>query len=86
MPNKHFSPSEQRLYDLLPANGRALTTTELTRRFYGRRQAPENAHGVVTQLTRILERKTKRRPMRVERTTRRGPHPIEVRLSRRGKK
>jgi hypothetical protein len=75
-----MSPSEARFMKLL--GKRPKTTTELIVKFYDHKPPPEHAQVIISGLARSLERKTANQRVRVRRSERRGPHPIEVWLER----
>jgi hypothetical protein len=81
---RKLSPGEQRLLDLLVREEGKISTNTLTRLFYDGRERPYNARQTVVGLVRSLCDKTLVDPsMRVRRTKRGGPHPIQVWVERR---
>jgi len=82
MPSK-LSPSEARLYKLLPANGTRVTTEELASRYWSGKVKPFNARIVVSNLVRALVRKTGRHDARVRKTKPTGPRSTMVWLEKR---
>jgi hypothetical protein len=74
-----FSPSEQKIYDILKgAKGKQLSTADLARRYYAKREMPEHGRVIITGIVRALVKKTARQPIKVKRTARSGPNPIMV--------
>lgn len=71
-----LSPSEQRLLALLRAA--PTTTEELARLYFMRRAKPFNHRQIISNLARMLERKTLRSRPKVRRSKRTGPKPIDV--------
>jgi hypothetical protein len=81
----NFSPSEERLLRLLPRSGRRVTTKDLVERFYKGRVVPENSQIVISGIVRKLATKTQRGGrVRVRRSERAGPHPMQVWIEHRG--
>jgi len=75
-----YSPMEEQIFQLLPTNGKAITTSELAQKFYGTAQLPFGGQNVVTGCLRSLAEKVKRNkePFRIARSQRSGPIPTEV--------
>ena len=75
-----YSPMEQRLFQLLPTNGRTMKTSELAQKFYGTTKLPFGGQNVVTGCLRSLAAKVKhnREPFLIMRSARTGPTPTEV--------
>jgi len=69
-----LSPSEQKLLDLLPNDGRKIDTQLLLKEYYkGQKDIPFHARGIIVGLVRSLTLKGL-----IKRGERRGPRPIEV--------
>jgi hypothetical protein len=79
-----YSPSERRLFDVLPKNGEPLSSTEIIEKVYGRKKRPYNARQVVVgTLVRLQDKlKVNHEDFRIKRSERRGPHPIEFRIEK----
>jgi hypothetical protein len=77
-----LSPGEQRALAILPPNGGRVSTAKVAARYYKALHPTTNQRIVVTGLLRSLERKTARATVRVKRSHRAGPHPIEVWIER----
>ncbi len=75
-----YSSSEERIFALLPLNGKSIDTSELTRRFYRGKRIPMNGRVIVTGTLRKLIEKARanKEPFKIVRTPRAGPRPIEV--------
>lgn len=76
-----YSPSERLAFRAVPKNGKAISTIEVAEAIYGKNkeeQEPWNkrqiAFGVMVSLGKKM--RANREPFRLERTKRRGPHPI----------
>jgi hypothetical protein len=81
--NKDFSPGEERLLELLLEEEGKVNTNYLARIFYEGREKPFNARQTVVGLIRTLCEKTRENSIRVRKTKRGGPHPIQVWIERR---
>lgn len=81
--SNNLSPGEQKLLAILDKQREPIATTELVPLFYAGEDEPEHAQKVISGLARSLEYKTRREPVKVKRSRRRGPHPVEVWLERR---
>jgi len=75
-----FSSLEQRLLDLLPADGSRVDTNTLVQRYYAN-VAPEplNARTIVVGRLKGIAAKAERAglPFRIRRSERAGPHPLQ---------
>jgi hypothetical protein len=69
-----LSPNEKKLLELVPKNGRKVTTADLVAKFYGRR-VPINGRIIVMNLIRSIKKKA---IVKLSTSERAGPHPIEV--------
>ena len=75
-----YSPSEQRLFALLPKSGRqSRDSAQLAAAFYKGRKPPQHARTTVVGAMRSLARKMakNKEPLRVQIGKRQGPHPID---------
>jgi hypothetical protein len=76
----NYSPSEKRLLDLIPRDGKRITTEELTKKRYAGESVPFNARmivlGALTNLIRKVE--YNREDFKIVKGIRKGPAPIEV--------
>jgi len=72
-----LSPNEQRIFDMVPNGGKKITTAALAKKFYDG-VVPYNGQVIVSGIARALEKKTVGHPVRVKRSKRTGPHPINV--------
>lgn len=74
-----YSPTEKRLLELLPANGRRVSTRQLADQLYKDTVQPWHAGIIVGTGMRSLIRKVthNREPFRIKKTPRDGPNPIE---------
>lgn len=81
--NRNLSPGEMRLLRLLPTNGKKVTTDKLVERFYRDKEMPEYGRLVIGGLIRSLVKKTQMASLKVRKTDRRGPRPIEVWIEQR---
>ena len=80
-----LSEGEKRLLKLLPPSGKRITTGELAKKFYAKRDEPFNARLVVVGMVRTLQRKIGTlpdAPIYVHTTERSGPVQMEVWRSR----
>jgi hypothetical protein len=79
MARRSLSPSEQRMLDILRRQRGPIKTTELVPLFFKGRDQPGYAQHIVMGVVRRLCELTKgNREVRVKRTARRGPRPVEV--------
>lgn len=75
----HFSPSEIKIISILKsARGKHMTTEDIAKKFYANRDKPEYGRVIVSGIVRALVAKTAKQPVKVKRTKRQGPRPIEV--------
>lgn len=76
-----YSATERRVFDALPKGKSAMTTSALLDKIHGGR--PEgHARNILNSVIRSLIRKMNRNeePFRIEKSKRRGPHPITIRV------
>ncbi len=76
-----LSPGEQRLVALLPSSGKHITTRELAKMYYAKREAPFNSRLVIVAMVRNLQRKIETihaSPLYVNSSERAGPYPMQV--------
>ena len=80
-----YSEAEQKLLDLIPTNGRKITTEELTNKRYTEEEMPFNGQAIVRATLAQLMRKVdaNRESFRIRKGKRRGPMPSEVWAERR---
>ena len=80
-----YSPTEQRVFDVLAAAGAPLTSEQLIPKVYRGTDRPYHAKIVVNAAARDLARKmtANREPYKIKRTKRKGARLIETALVRR---
>lgn len=73
-----YSEGEKRLFALLGKE--PLTSTIIAKKYYGRGEVPYHSRKIIIGLISSLQRKTKvnRETVRVAKSERKGPYPIEV--------
>ena len=73
-----FSRREQRLYDLLPADGSRITSSDLVAAYYGD-QIPLHGRATVIAMMRSILAKIEFADLepKVQKTKRSGPHPVQ---------
>jgi hypothetical protein len=80
-----YSEAEQKLLDLIPTNGRMITTEQLAEKRYKGEEVPFNSRAIVlatlSQLIRKVDRN--RENFLIRKGKRRGPMPSEVWVERR---
>jgi hypothetical protein len=80
-----YSDSEQKLLDLIPTDGRPITTEQLADKRYSKEEVPFNSRAIVlatlTQLMRKVDRNEEN--FRIRKGRRRGPMPSEVWVEKR---
>jgi hypothetical protein len=80
-----YSEAEQKLLDLIPTNGKMITTEELAAKRYSREEVPFNSRAIVlatlTQLIRKVD--ANRENFKIRKGKRRGPMPSEIWVERR---
>jgi hypothetical protein len=72
-----LTPGEARLMKILRRQKKPIKTTDLVKPFYGD-EAPEFAASTIVYMTRRLAIKTANAKVKVKRSERAGPFPIEV--------
>lgn len=74
-----YSKNERRAFAELPVDGTPISTVDLTKKIYGKSRKPFNARQTVLGLMVKLSQKVKknREPFSIQRSDRRGPHPVE---------
>jgi len=74
-----YSPSEEKILKLIPKNGSRVSSEELLKLFYGRKQRPFFARNVIIGTLRSLARKMEKNhdPYRLHKSERKGPKPID---------
>jgi hypothetical protein len=80
-----YSEAEQKLLDLIPTNGKMITTEELAEKRYKGEEVPFNSRAIVLATLSQLMRKVDRNKenFRIKKGKRRGPMPSEVWVERR---
>jgi hypothetical protein len=80
-----YSDSERRLLDLIPTDGRQITTEQLAAKRYARGDVPFNSRAIVTATLTQLMRKVdrNRENFRIIKGKRRGPAPSLVWVEKR---
>jgi hypothetical protein len=80
-----YSPSEQKLLNLIPLDGKRITTKELIARRYRGESLPFNAATITTGTLNSLIRKAdhNRETFRVRKSGRKGPRPQEIWVEKR---
>jgi len=85
-PQIRYSEAEQRLLDLIPTNGKKITTEELAAKRYANEETPFNSQAIVRATLAQLMRKVdkNKESFRIRKGRRRGPRPSEVWAEKRG--
>ncbi len=78
MTNSPYSPMEQKILALLPVDGKAVSSKYIAQQIYKGRRPPRNSRVVVMGAIRSLIEKAKSEKIRIMRSRRMGPFPIEV--------
>jgi hypothetical protein len=75
-----YSDAEQKLLNLIPTNGKSITTEELAEKRYAREEVPFNSRAIVLATLSQLMRKVdnNKENFRIRKGKRRGPRPSEV--------
>jgi hypothetical protein len=76
-----YSPSEKKIFALIPPNGESISMDKLTRKYYrGRGVIPPAGQNTVSVMLRALMRKVEynKEPFRINRSGRSGPRSTEV--------
>jgi hypothetical protein len=75
-----YSEAEQKLLDLIPVNGRPITTEELADKRYASEEVPFNSRAIVLATLSQLMRKVDKNKenFRIRKGKRRGPRPSEI--------
>jgi hypothetical protein len=80
-----YSEAEQKLLDLIPTNGKMITTEELALKRYSHEEVPFNSRAIVlatlTQLIRKVD--ANRENFKIRKGKRRGPMPSEIWVEKR---
>jgi hypothetical protein len=75
-----YSESERRLLELIPTDGKVITTKELTEKRYADEQTPFNGGAIVLAILSHLMRKVdyNKEDFRIIKSKRNGPRPLDV--------
>ena len=80
-----YSKRERSVFKLLPKDGKRISTKQLAAKFYGHDDLHQNANVVIIGVMRSLiwKMEKNKEPLRIMKSARAGPHPLEFWLEKR---